>query len=138
MKKKKLLQTKPYSIRVYGISSPEKGYKLAWSLGNVFNLTFKRQDGTDFQHQFDHIAYELFASQNDDYEKLLLLRNEKEGKWFLPKYKIADFFIIQYLDGAKSEIKDIINKARSLDSIQAVFEINFKSEAEESMFYVDQ
>jgi len=137
MKKKKLLHAKPFAIKVYGISSPEKGYKLVWSLGVALHFNFQKQTKQDQINRYQHLKHDVFKTQSSEYETLILLENEKDGELFLPKYKIADFFLVHYIDGSKSRIDNILPKIKMISSVQAVFPIEFKNDKDEALFYLD-
>lgn len=137
MRKKKLINSKPYSIKVYGISSPAKGYKLGWSLGSALHMNFLKQTEKEQSQQYQNLKYDLFVTQNEDCETLILLENQKNGHLFFPKYKIADFFLIHCIDGSKNQVEDIQTKVKQVNSIQAIFPIAFKNDQEESLFYLD-
>lgn len=77
---------------IYGISTPQKAYKLAWNIQKSAQFQSRKLD--DVEHYYlggHHCLYEI--EDLDNQSRLYLVRNRGEKGFFYPKYKNFDFLL---------------------------------------------
>jgi len=118
-------------IKIIGIVSTEKDYKLSWLINNLLNLHLKRGNVDIIPSLKDKLIPVFYFDQDDiSYLKYILIKNKYEDVILFPHLKSFDYFLV--ISGIFDEdyIFSIYNKLKNLEFIIAAYILqkeNFKN-----------
>lgn len=116
-------------IKIIGIVTPEKDYKLSWLINNLLDIQLKRSD--------IEIANQLIKSNENKsissfligysyidevkYLKFFLFKNKNENNIILKNLKNFDYFFIVYGIFSDEYTVEVVNKIKNLKPIIASY-----------------
>lgn len=144
MKRTRLGTNVDFEGSIWGISSPEYGYRLSYFINKALNYNLQKvSDSEDIiesgQKEITLKQSALYGykdGQND--VEAFLVANKIDGKFLLPKLKDADYFFL--IKGRNfEELKEFIDqRLKSISIIQMVFPVPEKSFKPEKFLNIDQ
>ena len=129
MAKKKLLIENDYDFFLFGISCPEKPYRLCWALNNQLNATFAKGKDVEMYEKNHELQsrFSVFSFRNEEmYTDYRVIVNKAENKFLVPEYKHADYLLMVQGGMPFSEKAGILKKVKEIPFIQTAFEIDPK------------
>ncbi len=127
MKKSILKVEFDYDFDLLAIVSPVKDYRLCWYINNEIKTKFKRKNDLEInsaklkQVSFFSLFHHFDGLSKRDY---YLVSNKSSGSFLVKELKEVDFFIAIYGYISEEEKEDLTEKLRSLNIIQAIFEVD--------------
>lgn len=125
-------------LRLFGISSIEKSYKLCWELNHHYQFQFistkPHQIITKTNQQFEFGLYEdsQFLEQGNCY----ILENKTNNQLLSKQYQIADYFFLTNQQLPDEQFEDIVDKVKQLPIVQAVIPISENELSEKHKFII--
>lgn len=116
-------------IKIVGIVTPEKDYKLSWLINNSLNIQLKRSN-IELNNQIPEHSknkqsskYLIGYSYIDEikYLKFMLFKNKDENSIILRNLKNFDYFFIIYGIYSNEYIIEVITKIKNLECITASY-----------------
>ena len=134
--KKKLLIENDYDFFLFGISCPEKPYRLCWALNNQLKITFSKSKDMEVlshitskheKNQFEQSKFPVFTYHNEEmFTDYHLIVNKTEHKFLVPEYRHADYLLMVQGGMPFSEKNFILKKIKEVAFVQTSFEIDPK------------
>lgn len=132
--KKKLLIQNDYDFFLFGISCPEKPYRLCWALNHQLKTAFAkdkdmevvagvmdRKEKTPVQSRFP-----VFVFHNEEmFTDYRVIVNKSENRVLVPEYKQADY-LLMVQGSTPAEKNAILKKVKEVTFVQTAFEIDPK------------
>ena len=129
MAKKKLLIQNDYDFFLFGISCPEKPYRLCWALNNQLKITFAKDKDMEVHEKNQEVQsnFSVFAFRNEEmFTDYRIIVNKMENKFLVPEYKHADYLLLVQGGMPYSEKGSILKKVKEVTFVQTAFEIDPK------------
>ena len=127
IRKHKLGYTEEFDFLLLGLVSAENDYRLIWKFNQTFNFGFERAENHkviskngEAEIGFSHYTYE------DENTCLLyrFLSNKTDGGILMEELKNIDYFVIVQGDFSETYITSLVTNLKSVEHIQAVFQIS--------------
>ena len=124
-KKHKLNVSFDYNFRLIGIASHEKDYKLVWSINQVLDLNFVRQE--------DHIVFNKKLDTDQSFSHFIaeenniiynLLSNRSEDGFLADEINNFDYLLQIIGDITDAERNEIIKKIKSVDKVLTAIKLD--------------
>jgi len=138
LKRKKFISPVPPSLEVFGIVTPQKGYKLCFYLGKAFNCAFAHVDNYRLPYKEGEANFICYKSVEEDLETIYVIENECDGHLLSSKYKIADYFLIRMKDGSKNQVAHIADQVNKIGFVQTIFPIPLSQPAVVNLFVIEE
>src|ERR1035437_3810074 len=129
MAKKKLLIENDYDFFLFGISCPEKSYRLCFALNNKLKAAFSKSKDMEVQekNQGVQLKFPVFAFRNDEmFTDYRVIVNKTENKFLVPEFKQADYLLMVQGSMPYSDKNLILKKIKEIPYVQTAFEIEPK------------
>ena len=127
MAKKKLLIENDYDFFLFGISCPEKSYRLCFALNNKLKAAFSKSKDMEVQekNQGVQLKFPVFAFRNDEmFTDYRVIVNKTENKFLVPEFKQADYLLMVQGSMPYSDKNLILKKIKEIAFVQTAFEID--------------
>lgn len=108
-----------------GISSYLKSYRLLYFLEKNMNLEFKEIENSKSEKIENNNNLDIFSCENES-ANLFLVKNFNGFKYFIPKFKQADYLLMVYYFEHGNFLSSLKQKLSSEKAITTVFEIDLK------------
>ena len=136
MKKNKLLIDYEFDFQLFGVSTPARGYKLAWEMNQHLGVSLAKQPDLVVGFKNNEEKSFSFYSFETPLNRLKLFKNRpvdsEGGKYFLiPEFPHYDFIILAAMENTQLPLIDLI---RSIPSIQLVAPIPLEGLKSKSNF----
>jgi hypothetical protein len=127
--KKKLFVENDYDFFLYGISCPEKSYRLCFALNNKLKAAFSK--GKDMEvwekNQPVQLKFSVFAFRNEEmFTDYRIIVNKTDNKFLVPEFRQADYLLMVQGGMPYSEKNIILKKVKEIAFVQTAFEIDPK------------
>jgi hypothetical protein len=136
MAKKKLLVENDYDFFLYGISCPEKSYRLCFALNTKLKAAFSKSKDMEVpaygtsrkeKNQPAQIKFSVFSFFNEEmFTDYRLIINKTDNKYLVPEFKQADYLLMVQGGMPFSEKSLILKKVKEIAFVQTAFEIDPK------------
>jgi hypothetical protein len=127
IKRHKLEHEENYNFLLFGISSPENDYRLAWSINQNFSLNFERAKNLvqliGKKGQISEFAVYLY-DDDDTFYLYHLISNKSENGALLDELKNIDYLIKIQGEFTEPFANGFFNRLKTIENIQAVFRIS--------------
>jgi len=129
MARKKLISEPssfPY-LRIVGISSPLRDYRLAYFINRNAGLSLCRFDDLPVFNEKDGVLYDysLYSCyQSDQRLHYHLIGNNHPAAKLITLYKHADYFLFVASQPDEDKLDNIIASVKSIPGVQLVFRVN--------------
>jgi hypothetical protein len=129
---------------IWGISSPEHGYRLSYFINKALRYNLQKvndaEDVIEKKHQEITLKQSTVYGYNDQQNGIeaYLVVNKNQGKLVLPKLKDADYLFLikgRNFDTVKGSVEQHL---KSINIIQMVFPVPPKSFKPEKFLNIDQ
>ena len=127
--KKKLLVENDYEFFLFGISCPEKTYRLCFALNNKFKASFSKSKDMEVHEKNQRMEsrFPVFSYRDEEmFTDYRVIVNKSESKFLIPEFKQADYLLMVQGGMPSSEKGNILKKLKEVAFVQTVFEIDPK------------
>lgn len=129
MAKKKLLIENDFEFLLFGISCPEKSYRLCFALNHKFKASFSKSKDMEVQEKNQKLEsrFPVFSFRDEEmFTDYRVIVNKSENKFLIPEFKQADYLLMVQGGMLSSEKNTILKKLKEVAFVQTVFEIDPK------------
>ncbi len=129
MAKKKLLIENDYDFFLFGISCPEKAYRLCSALNTLLGVTFSKSKDMEVHEKKNETGYKFPVFSYHDEEMFTdyrIIVNKANSKVLIPEFKQADFLLMVQGGVPYSDKSEIFKKIKEVNFVQTAFEIDPK------------
>jgi hypothetical protein len=129
MAKKKLLIENDYDFFLYGISCPEKSYRLCFALNTKLKAAFSKSKDMEVQEKniSTQSKFSMFVFRNEEmFTDYRVIVNKTGNKFLVPEFKQADYLLMVQGGMPYSEKSLILKKIKEIAFVQTAFEIDPK------------
>ena len=134
--KKKLLIENDYEFFLFGISCPEKSYRLCFALNNKLNVTFSKSKdmevpaygtGRQEKNQEAHSKFSVFTFRDEEmFTDYRIIVNKADNRVLIPEFKQADYLLMVQGGMPFAEKNNILKKVKEVTFVQTAFDIDPK------------
>ena len=127
--KRKLLVENDYDFFLFGISCPEKSYRLCFALNNTLNASFSKSKDMEVseRNQEQQSKFPVFTFRNEEmFTDYRVIVNKSDNKFLIPEFRQADYLLMVQGGMPVSEKNTILKKVRDVAFVQTAFEIDPK------------
>lgn len=124
--KKKLSIQNDYNFFLFGISCPEKVYRLCWALNDRLRVNFsKEKDMEADEKNSGSSRFPVFSYRDEEmFTDYRVIINKKENKVLVPEFRQADYLLFVQGSLPSVEKNSILKKLKEITFVQTAFEIN--------------
>lgn len=129
MAKKRLLIENDYEFFLFGISCPEKAYRLCFALNNKLKAAFSKGSDMEVQEKNNslQLKFPVFVFRNEEmFTDYRLIINKTGSKFLVSEFKQADYLLMVQGGLPQSEKNLILKKIKEIVFVQTAFEIDPK------------
>lgn len=127
--RKKLLIENDYDFFLFGISCPEKSFRLCFALNGQLKASFAKSHDVEL-HEKNHTVtakFPVFTFRDEEmFTDYRVIVNRSENKILVPEYKQADYLLMVQGGMPFSEKGAILKKIKEVTFVQTAFEIDPK------------
>ena len=127
IRRHKLEYKEKFDFLLFGLSSHENDYRLAWKINQDFSLNFERGENhrliskkTGQAHEFALYSYD----DEDTFYMYYLLSNKSEQAVLLEELKNIDYLIVIQGEFTEAFSNGFQNRLKKVESVQGVFKID--------------
>lgn len=124
--KRKLSVKNDYAFFLFGISCPEKIYRLCWALNIQFRAKFTKEKDVEIYEKNSLMGrFPVFWYHNEEmFTDYRIIINKTGNKFLVPEFRQADYLL--FVQGCVPSVEKIsvLKKLKEITFVQAVFEIN--------------
>lgn len=127
--KKKLLIENDYDFFLFGISCPEKSFRLCFALNNQLKASFAKSHDMELheKNQTLSASFPVFTYRDEEmFTDYRVIVNKAENKFLIPEFKQADYLLMVQGGIPHSEKNNILKKVKEVTFVQTAFEIDPK------------
>ena len=129
MSKKKLLIENDYDFFLFGISCPERSYRLCYALNGKLKVTFVKSHDMELHEKNQKLQskFPVFTFRDEEmFTDYRMIVNKADNKFLVPEFKQADYLLMVQGGMPFSEKGGILKKVKEVPFIQTAFEIDPK------------
>ena len=129
MAKKKLLIENDYDFFLFGISCPERSYRLCYALNGKLKATFSKSHDMELHEKNQKLQskFPVFTFRDEEmFTDYRVIVNKADNKFLVPEFKQADYLLMVQGGMPFSEKSGILKKVKEVPFIQTAFEIDPK------------
>ncbi|TAL61693.1 MAG: IPExxxVDY family protein [Bacteroidetes bacterium] len=129
MARKKLLIENDYNFFLFGISCPEKSFRLCFALNNQLKAMFAKNRDMELieKNQTIAVRFPVFAYRDEEmFTDYRVIVNKVENKILVSEFKQADYLLMVQGGMPYSEKASILKKIKEVTFVQTAFEIDPK------------
>jgi len=127
IRRHKLEYKEKFDFLLFGLSSHENDYRLAWKINQDFSLNFERGENhriiskkTGQEQEFALYSYD----DEDTFYMYYLLANKSEQTVLLEELKNIDYLIMIQGEFTEAFSNGFQNRLKKVESVQGVFKID--------------
>ena len=129
MAKKKLLLENDYDFFLFGISCPERSFRLCYALNNQFKVSFSKSSDMELHEKNQTVSarFPVFTYRDEEmFTDYRVIINKADNKFLVPEFKQADYLLMIQGGLPGSEKNAILKKIKDVSFVQTAFEIDPK------------
>jgi hypothetical protein len=123
---------------IFGIVTPDADYKLSLKLNKKLGISLKNTNPVEFQdNEGNESIFSKFADASGAPDSVFqLVSNRSEKNFLLKKLKNIDYLLIIHNPAKTFRSEQVMPQIREIDSITAVFNIEFKTLKDKNLKYL--
>lgn len=125
--RRKLLVENDYDFFLFGISCPEKSFRLCFALNNQLKASFAKTGNMELveKNQALSVSFPVFTYRDEEmFTDYRVIVNKADSKYLVPEFKQADYLLMVQGGMPLSEKGNILKKIKEVTFIQTAFEID--------------
>ncbi len=127
LRRHKLEYKESFDFLLYGLSSHENDYRLAWKINQEFSLNFERGNNLHIPSKKadQTIEFALYSYDDEDtFYMYYLIANKSDQGVLLEELKNIDYLIIVQGEFTEAFSNGFQNRLKKIESVQGVFKID--------------
>lgn len=139
MKRLRLKNIPKENIKVFGICSTEKIYKLCWMINQVLDFEFINVESHQVYYKdtcFEHLLYQYIDLENET--RYYLVQNKTKYNTLSKQFKVVDYFLISISDSENIFFEKIQAVCKEINLVRAVVNIDYQTLKQKDRFYISE
>ena len=127
--KRKLLVENDYEFFLFGISCPERSYRLCFALNGKFNASFAKSKDMEVKEKNQQALsnFSVFTFRDEEmFTDYRIIANKADSRILIPEFKQADYLLMVQGGMPVAEKNNILKKIKEVTFVQTAFEIDPK------------
>lgn len=139
LKQYKISNSDVERIKVFGICTPEQGYRICWEINHNLKFHFKNiESHAVYDEQDQQQEFTLYKSETEEELDYYLLDNKSGNEILNKKMSVIDFFFIAKGEISEEELEEIRQKVNDLPIIQTTIKIDITTLKDNHKFLVEE